>query len=169
MLGFLMVTRLLYRRTAFGRLDHALNEVMKATDVFIKGEKLKNIEREQELGINRAQSRWEDERYRGVHEALRPYAIEEEDLPEVEMGDGSISRPLATWEITGAYLFKLSEYNALMRWLEMKTAVAAGFKVGPFDVDGFWLLHIGRERWQDEALRLRVIASTPSVEEKTDT
>lgn len=168
MLGFLMVARLLYRRTAFGRFSHAVNDVMRTTDVFIKGEKLKNIEREQELGINRAQRRWEDERYGGVHEALRPYAIEEEDLPEVEMRDGSISRPLSTWDITGAYLFKLSEYNALMRWLEMKTAVAAGHKVGPFDADGFWLLHIGRERWNDETLRRLVMASTPSVEEKMD-
>jgi len=166
MLGLFVFGRLLYRASPIGRIAGAVERLNESAKALERADKLARLEVEQELGINSAQTKWEMERY-GQAEGFRPFIIEEEDLPAIETEDGLVLRPMAIWAVTGPYIFKLSEYKALMRWMDEKTAAVAERRAPNLDVDGFWLIKIGRERWRNDELRKAVLRFTHSENEKT--
>lgn len=107
--------------------------------------KLTNVMRELELGINRREEAAHIKKH-GTAELMFPATLSSKDVPE------GFERAVGIF-ITGRYVFKPSEWTSLWGWLVLKVEQSHGDRSRRESQDGYWLLEIGRKRWEDEHIR----------------
>lgn len=156
-IGGLFLTRALYKLTRLGKAVQKVKYVATGIQVDALTRKLKRLRHEADLGINRSEEAHHLKTH-GTVEPIFPARIRETDLP-------AKFETVFQVRVVGEYLFKLSEWNDVWEWILQKALRQNGQPSRAEGRDGFWLLHIGRERWGDSELRVKAFKNAEKFAE----
>lgn len=141
----------LFRSTPAGKIFSVLEMAVKAHRLFVFSEAMRQHAEDAQVGLNHEEERFHVEKHGDV-EHVFPFELELSSFPE------HMER-LVGEDFSGRYVFKLSEWNDLVRWFEVIFHNAVSDEKKMPGRDGRWLLHIGRERWNRDEWRETALAN----------
>jgi hypothetical protein len=136
MLGFLTISRLLFRASPLGPAFSVFRNGLYVADLLFD---LALAFKEKELakkGVNREEEKHHQATY-GCTARFFPFFVNREDFPE----------PLAIRIGEGKFIWQVSEWMQFLQW------VSASLLDKTQGRDGQWLMKVGRERWEDPKWR----------------
>jgi len=144
MLGFLVLARAVFKMSPVGAAHSTLKHSSRTAEAYRRMANLRLIEEEQRLGLNREEEAF-SLRQHGEREQLFPFRLAAENFPGFEK--------LLGQDLTGEYLWKLSEWNELSHWLQVLYLNSTREKKIGAGRDGRWLLQVGQARWKVKKLK----------------
>ena len=147
-----LLTRALFRASRGGKVVKKVGTVTKVLRGEQRATKLRHLKRELEMGLNRREEAAHIKQH-GTAEPLFPARIREGDVPadfETKVG----------CRICGLFVFKPSEWHELWDWVGAKMRQCDGDNSKPEGRDGYWLLQVGRARWEDNTIRTKAVETS---------